>query len=374
MILPLCGKVYNFIHPFLCRFIYTNTTELDGETVLKCLNAGKKYCIQGLQVLCTQFLDRSVSVENVCTIYEQARFFQIGDLVSKCKRFIQENELAVIKGNDFRNFHRDSLTDFLAIGKLPNNEIDYFEAAHRWSEEECKRKSLDASPENRREVPGPAFHEIKFGLFTPEEFAKKVKPTGLLTTDEQTEIYPWIILKKQPRSEILKAFSSIPRSIECNTAVKDTCFKESRSLNDTFYISLSVSYPMALTKLETSISGLEARTKSVSVTEEKESQEVTTTTISDMQYNDNTITLNNSAELKPGVTYTISIDLKGEQYYDQYYGYNPYGSEAFQHYVPHNDEVSVPIVFGGLIVSVGEKLDVVQRIGLNRTTHKISAT
>jgi len=223
-------------------------------------------------------------------------------------------------------------------------------------------------------VLGPAFHEIKFGLFTPEEFAKKVKPTGVLTLDEQTEIYPWIILKEQPRSEILKAFPSIPRSIECNTAVKDTCFKESRSLNDTLHVSLSVSYPMALTKLETSISGLGSRIQSVSVTEERESQEATTTTITDMQYNDNTISFNNSVELKPGVTYTISIDLKGEQYYDQYYGYNPYGSEAFQHYVPHNDEVSVPIIFGGLIVSFGETCDVVQRIGLNRTSHKAGAT
>ena len=342
--------------------------------MLKCLNAGKKYCIKGLEEMCTKFLDDSVSVENVCTIYEQARFFELSGLVSKCKTFMKENELKIIKGSDILKLHHDSLIDFLVNGSLSDNEVDYFQAANRWSEEECKRQETDVIPENKRKVLGPALHEIKFGLFTPEEFAMEVSPTGLLTTEEQTKIYQWIILKKLPSSDIMKEFPSIPRSIECNTAVKDTCFKQSRSLNDKLHVSLSVSYPMALTKLETSISGLESRIQSVSVTEERESQEATTTTITDMQYNDNTISFNNSVELKPGVTYTINIDLKGEQYYDTFYSIYRNRSVAFQHYVPHNDEVSVPIVFGGLTLSLGEKCDVVQRIGLTRTSHKASAT
>ena len=342
--------------------------------MLKCLHAGKKYCIKGLEDLCTQFLDSSVSAENVCTMYEQARFFELSGLVSKCKTVLKENELKVIKGSDILKLHHDSLIDFLVNGSLSDNEVDYFQAANRWSEEECKRQETDVIPENKRKVLGPALYEINFGLFTPEAFAKEVSPTGLLTAEEQLKIYRWIILKDQPSSDIVKAFPSIPRSIECITDVKDTCFKKSRSLNDKLHVSFSVSYPMALTKLKTNMSGLESRTKSVSVTEERESQEATTTTLTDMQYNNNTISFNNLVELKPGATYTISIDLKGEQYYDQYYGTYQYRSVAFQHYVPHNDEVSVAIIFGGLIVSLGEKCDVIQRIGLNRTSHKASAT
>jgi len=85
---------------FLDRYVYTNNTIIHGETVLMCLHAGKKYCIKGLEDLCTQFLDSSVSVENVCTIFEQARFFELSDLVPKCKTIMKKNELEVV-GNDF---------------------------------------------------------------------------------------------------------------------------------------------------------------------------------------------------------------------------------------------------------------------------------
>ena len=133
--------------------------------MLTCWN--EKYCIKGLEDLCLQFWDSSVSAENVCTMYEQARFFALSGLVSKCKTIMKENELKVIKGNDILKLHHDSLIDFLVNGSLSDNEVDYFQAANRWSEEECKRQETDVIPENKRKVLGPALHEIKVGFFHP---------------------------------------------------------------------------------------------------------------------------------------------------------------------------------------------------------------
>jgi len=83
---------------------------------------------------------------------------------------------------------------FFVNGSLSDNEVDYFQAANRWSEEECKRQETDVIPENKRKVLVPALHEIKFGHFTPEHFAKEVSPTGLLTAEEQTKLYQLIYI------------------------------------------------------------------------------------------------------------------------------------------------------------------------------------
>ena len=356
------------LHYFPYRYIYTNTTDVDGETVMKCLNAGKKYCIKGIEDLCTLCLESLITEETVCTIYEQARFFQLDDIVTKCKAFMDDNELAVVKSNDFHNLQQDSLTDFLAKGKLPNNEIDYFEAAIRWAEEECKCQEIDVSPENKRKVLGPALHEIKFGLFTPEEFAEKVKPTGLLTAEEQMEIYPWIILKKEPPLDIRNAFPSIPRSIECNLNVNNSCFKEMQCYSNEFHISLSVSYPMTLTKVETNISGLQSKIIKVSITEDSENEAPITTVMTNMSYRNDTIIFDNGIEMKPGIRYSVNVNMKQEAIYNATFKFTDRRSIPFTHHGSHKNPMPVDLKFGGVSVLLSQKCDAVKTVWFVRTS------
>jgi len=126
--------------------------------------------------------------------------------------------------------------------------------------------------------------------------------------------------------------------------------------------------------VETNISELESKLNSVIVTEENWRKQQNTLTMTNMQFIDNTIIFNISFELKPEFTYSISIRLNQERYYDRNGQQYRFRSVAFQHYVPSDDNVSLAIQFGGLTVSLGKKCDAVQYIGLSCSYHKVNAT
>ena len=357
---------------FCCRYIYTNNTEVDGDTVLKCLNAAKKYCVGGLVELCSQFLEKSFSVENVCTLFEQAKFFQLQELINKCKAFIEVNELEVVRGRDIQNLNVDSLADFLANGKLLANEIDYFEAANRWSENECRRQEIEVSPENKRNVLGPAFREIKFGLLAPEELARTVQPTGLLSGDELANINRWIAQKELPSDEsLLQAFPSIPRSqVLCKTDINTTHFEKTQTCADRFYTTLSVSHPLKLTKIKTKISDYKSKVISVSLGKDVNKTEDETVQSEDItphvHHDGKTFVFGKPVELKPGTKYTITVNLERENYmtYGDYT--DPYfldfESGDYEHFIPLPGAAASTFMFGGVCVTVCEICDKIKSI------------
>ena len=281
---------------------------------------------------------------------------------------MEENELQVVKGSDIQKLHIDSLTEFIANGKLLKNEVDYFEAANRWAEEECKRQEIEVSPKNKRQMLGPALHEIKFGLLTPEELARSVKPSGILTGDELAEIYSWVILKDLPSDEgVLKAFPSIPRApVLCKTVVNNKCFKETHKCVDQLHTTISVTYPVRLTKLETKISNVKSRVISVFLKENgnktEDDESLSKDITSKLHYKSETILFDKTIELKPCSEYTITLNLKPESY-NNGFGWTT-TKVNFKHYVPLSDNTSAvsSFTFGGVCVKVSAISDYVRSI------------
>ncbi|WAR09772.1 LOW QUALITY PROTEIN: BTBD6-like protein [Mya arenaria] len=46
------------------RYVYSDELEVDGDTVLRCLYAAKKYCLDGMVRFCSDFLESSVTIVN----------------------------------------------------------------------------------------------------------------------------------------------------------------------------------------------------------------------------------------------------------------------------------------------------------------------
>ncbi len=62
----------------------------------------------------------------------------------------------------FSDVDFDTLRAVLARETLNCRETVVFHAALRWSAAECGRRGIDAaSPQNRREVLGPAMHQVR---------------------------------------------------------------------------------------------------------------------------------------------------------------------------------------------------------------------
>ncbi|KAL3112549.1 hypothetical protein niasHT_018755 [Heterodera trifolii] len=100
-------------------------------------------------------------------------------------------------------------------------------SALRWADEKCRENGIDYSPENRRQMLGPALFKIRFPLFSEEEFSEKIVPSGILSTNEVVGIEQYhtnpnfcvisdgLLCPLQfPSHERIKAFGTLLMTIE----------------------------------------------------------------------------------------------------------------------------------------------------------------
>ena len=173
----------------LPRYIYTDTADLKGSTVLKCLNAGKKYCIDGFVQACSTYLETSISVENVLTIYEQACLFDMPDLQERCMRFIADYAEQVLKSEELLTISNKTLVTLLDRDDLNAEEKSAFEAAVKWAKLQLTKTGKDESQDNIRQCLGDAFYSIRLPIMPIEDFAEAVSPSHLLSEKEEVELY-----------------------------------------------------------------------------------------------------------------------------------------------------------------------------------------
>jgi hypothetical protein len=181
---------------FCFRYIYSDLSPLTGNNVLTCLYAAKKYALNGLEMKCSNFLKDNVTADTVCSIYEQAVFFDIEDLQTRCFDFMLKNACEVFDSPEFLNVTQTTLLKLLQNDNLADDETHVFKACLKWSEHKCKGQQLQLTPENQRAVLGEALFQIRFPLMTMELFAKVVPRTGILTNDEQVMIYHYFATGK----------------------------------------------------------------------------------------------------------------------------------------------------------------------------------
>ncbi|XP_053375218.1 BTB/POZ domain-containing protein 6-B-like [Mercenaria mercenaria] len=173
------------------RFIYSDSAELNGNNVLSCLYAAKKYCLQGLIEKCSAFLEDHIDADNVCEVHEQAIFYDIKSLQQKCFDFILENATDVFLSKSFLEISHDTLVSLLKSDELSEDEENIFSACVEWARNKCKLDNKDPSAETLRETLGDALYDIRFPAMSMEKFATVVTPSGILTSTDQITLYQY---------------------------------------------------------------------------------------------------------------------------------------------------------------------------------------
>ncbi|KAL5016240.1 hypothetical protein ScPMuIL_005829 [Solemya velum] len=197
------------IFKLMLQYLYCEDAFVDSKNAQDMLYAAKKYSIQGLIDVCIRCLESTMNANNVCSILEQAYFFDELELKRKCLEFIFHQPKDVIMSSAFNDLTPPCLMEVVRSDELDAKEESIFEAVLRWADNECIQQEVDVNSRNRRSVLGRLLYFIRFPLMEPKYFREKVCDLDLLTSDEKSAVIQWH--SNRNRSSYL--FSSNARSL-----------------------------------------------------------------------------------------------------------------------------------------------------------------
>lgn len=174
---------------------------------MQIMYCAKKYLIQGLTKMCTNFLEKNLSGENVAVVLEQCLMFDEKQMVMKCMKVIGEETAEVLKSEGFGKVSNVTLVKILENNNSSVSEIDLFKGSLDWARSQMSRKK--PSGDMVRSTLGKALFKLRFPVMTTDEFADEVAPTDILTKEEENLCFRYLnTLKKKP---ISMPFPTVPR-------------------------------------------------------------------------------------------------------------------------------------------------------------------
>lgn len=94
-----------------------------------------------------------------------------------------------LKADCFVDIDIHTLKSVLARETLNCKEMHLFEAALNWAANECLRRDIEPTPENKRNALGSALYLVRIPTMSLEEFANGAAQLGILTPQETIDIF-----------------------------------------------------------------------------------------------------------------------------------------------------------------------------------------
>ncbi|XP_048258724.1 BTB/POZ domain-containing protein 6-like isoform X4 [Haliotis rufescens] len=171
------------------RYLYCNEVLIDSDNVLSVLYCCKKYNVQSLLTKCVDFVKQTMSVDNVCSLLEQAHFFDEQQLYQSCLSLIHQQGASVLQTDGFQELSRACVLDVISSDSLACQERIVFEAMLRWAEAECKRQSKHVQDSTMRVVLGELVFQIRFRLLDMAYYSTQVSTRQILDDAEKLVLF-----------------------------------------------------------------------------------------------------------------------------------------------------------------------------------------
>ncbi|KAK3103553.1 hypothetical protein FSP39_020117 [Pinctada imbricata] len=178
------------------RYLYTDKFKQNSNTVMGVLYCAKKYCVDNLSKVCSEFLKKNITIENVGIILGAAHRFDDKDIIEACISVVQACTAQFLKSPDFLEMSKECLGTVLDLDKADCSEEEIYKGVMRWAGEECRRQEMEVTPANCRAVLGDLIYKIRFATMDPIFFIKHISDSCFLSDHEKLDIYKFFHLKE----------------------------------------------------------------------------------------------------------------------------------------------------------------------------------
>ena len=167
--------------------------DITADNVAPLLYAAKKYLLTGLITECLEVLEKSISVENICTVLMQAMALNESELKRKCITFIGVHTCNLFDSETFLQLTTDALVDIVSMDVSVASERQIFENCMKWARYQLREMGEECpSDEDIRSALGNVLYKIRFPTMTPAEFAELTAHSKVLSAEEKHDIYVYL--------------------------------------------------------------------------------------------------------------------------------------------------------------------------------------
>ncbi len=144
------------------------------QVVLHLLGLANKYDFSALQQTVTAYLKATLTVSNVCIIYNVASFYLLKELSSACADFIDEHAQEVMKSEAFLSLSQSALSELLVRDSFYAQELDIYHGLIKWL------KHHKATPVEAGEL----LKLIRLQLIPMNSLLEEVRQSGYFKPDD----------------------------------------------------------------------------------------------------------------------------------------------------------------------------------------------
>ena len=174
------------------RFLYYEDGDVSSTTVIGTLYTAEKYAVTDLVNLCRSFLETNITEETVCDIMENARIFNMTDLLTKCVHFIYQSSSCarkVFESSGFLQCSRECLIPLVKADELPLREEVVYKSLIRWAKHNCNKEGNDVEDSTSiRTMLGNLIFHVRFPVMSLDTFWKDVAENDILSDTEKVQI------------------------------------------------------------------------------------------------------------------------------------------------------------------------------------------
>lgn len=182
----------------MLKYLYCDEISLEPQTVLPILYTSKKYMLPYLSIACVKYLHSILTHNNVCVLLQQSRLFEESKLTNHCWDVMDAQAELALRSEGMKQLDEATFISILERDTLACKESSIFSAALLWAEEECKRKDMEPTLENRRTVLGKALQFIRFPAMSLQEYANGPAQSGILDKDQTIDIFLYLTSDTKP--------------------------------------------------------------------------------------------------------------------------------------------------------------------------------